>query len=295
MSDSKTNLEITASPGFTLWLAEQNVSLAVSSYQTGKLFFLGAKGDGRLSAFQRSFARCLGLCSDQAAQTIWMTTQYQNWRLVNMLAPGQTDGGFDRLYVPQCGFVTGDLDAHDIAVTHEGQVIFVNTRFSCLATNTDRASFRFLWKPPFITKVAPEDRCHLNGLAMVNGRPKYVTVCSRTDTAEGWRTHRVGGGCVLDVETGEAIVEGLSMPHSPRVYRERLWLLNSGEGDFGYVDLKTGRFQSVAFCSGYARLGDRWNISSTRENISRIAVGHTNASARDIGSMRIASHRLAKR
>jgi len=162
-----------------------------------------------------------------------MTTQFQNWRLENMLQPSQTDGDFDRLYVPQAGFVTGDVDAHDIAFDADSQVVFVNTLFSCLATNSDRANFRPLWRPPFISKLAAEDRCHLNGLAMRGGRPKYVTTCSRSDMADGWRDHRADGGCVIDVASGEVVVASLSMPHSPRFYRDRLWLLNSGQGDFG--------------------------------------------------------------
>jgi uncharacterized protein (TIGR03032 family) len=43
------------------------------------------------------------------------------------------------------------------------------------------------------------------------------------------------------------------MPHSPRVYRNKLWLLNSGTGHFGFVDLATGLFEKVAFCPGYLR------------------------------------------
>jgi uncharacterized protein (TIGR03032 family) len=58
---------------------------------------------------------------------------------------------------------------------------------------------------------------------------------------------------VIDVETNEIITSGLSMPHSPRVYRDRLWLLNSGTGHFGYIDRTTGKFEQVAFCPGYLR------------------------------------------
>jgi len=43
------------------------------------------------------------------------------------------------------------------------------------------------------------------------------------------------------------------MPHSPRWHRDRLWLHNSGTGEFGHVDMETGRFVPVAFCPGYLR------------------------------------------
>jgi uncharacterized protein (TIGR03032 family) len=43
------------------------------------------------------------------------------------------------------------------------------------------------------------------------------------------------------------------MPHSPRWHNNKLWLLNSGTGDFGYIDLDTGNFEAVCFCPGYMR------------------------------------------
>ena len=118
--------------------------------------------------------------------------------------------------------------------------MFVNTLFSCLATVSERYSFRPLWKPSFISKLAAEDRCHLNGLAMENGVPRYVTAVSASDVADGWREQRREGGVVIDVATNEIVLEGLSMPHSPRLYQGKLWLLDSGSGYFGYADLALG-------------------------------------------------------
>jgi uncharacterized protein (TIGR03032 family) len=150
-------------------------------------------------------------------------------------------------------YITGDLDGHDLAVTDTQQVVFVNTLFSCLATTSDRHSFIPLWQPSFISKLAAEDRCHLNGLAMRDGQPKYVTAVSTSDVADGWREKRRDGGCAIDVESNEVIVTGLSMPHSPRWYKDKLWLLNSGTGEFGYVDSLRGAFEPVTFCPGYLR------------------------------------------
>ena len=262
--------EALASRQFTSWLLEQRVSLAFTTYQTGKLFLIGLQPDGRLSVFERTFNRCLGLWGN--GQTLWMTSLYQLWRFENALEPGQVANGFDRVYVPQVGYVTGDLDIHDVAVDGEGRAIFVNTLFGCLATTSDRHSFTPLWKPPFLSKLAAEDRCHLNGLAMESGRPAYVTCVSQSDVADGWRERRRDGGCVIDVRTNETIVTGLSMPHSPRVYRDQLWLLDSGTGHFGRVDRSTVQFEPLTFCPGYMRglsfIGDYAVIgmSQCREN-----------------------------
>ncbi|HLQ43876.1 MAG TPA: TIGR03032 family protein, partial [Planctomycetaceae bacterium] len=259
-----------ASRQFTSCLAEQRVSLAFTTYQTGKLFLIGLQPDGRLSVFERTFNRCLGLWGD--GQTLWMTSLYQLWRFENALDAGQMANGYDRVYVPQVGYVTGDLDIHDVAVDADGRVVFVNTLFGCLATISDRHSFVPLWKPPFLSKLAAEDRCHLNGLALESGRAAYVTSVSQSDVADGWRERRRDGGCVIDVRTNETIVSGLSMPHSPRVSRDQLWLLNSGTGHFGRVERSTGQFEPLTFCPGYLRglsfIGDYAvvGLSQCREN-----------------------------
>jgi uncharacterized protein (TIGR03032 family) len=243
-------LEISASRQFTSWLASQNISLAFSTYQTGKLFLIGL-ASGKLSVFERTFERCMGLWT--SSDRLYMSSLYQLWRFENALEPGQLQNGYDRLYVPQVGYTTGDLDIHDIAVDNNGRVIFVNTLFSCLATVSESYSFIPLWQPPFISRLAAEDRCHLNGLAMENGEPRYVTAVSTSDVADGWRDRRHNGGCVIDVASNEIVVSGLSMPHSPRLYRDKLWLLNSGTGYFGTVDVKAGTFTPVTFCPGYLR------------------------------------------
>ncbi|MFN2169404.1 MAG: TIGR03032 family protein, partial [Anaerolineae bacterium] len=129
----------------------------------------------------------------------------------------------------------------------------VNTLFSCLATTSECYSFAPLWQPPFISRLAAEDRCHLNGLAMAGGAPRYVTAVSQSDVADGWRDQRADGGVLIDVPANEILLRGLSMPHSPRVYRDRVWLLNSGTGDFGYLDASSGRFEPLAFLPGYGR------------------------------------------
>ena len=251
---STPQLEIAGSRNFTSWLHEQRAGLAFTTYQTGKLFLLGLKPDGKLSVFERTFERCMGLCVGPDAQTLWMSSVYQLWRFENALPAGQrAPEGYDRLYVPQCAWTTGDVDAHDIALDRAGRPVFVNTLFSCVAAASETHSFRPLWQPPFITRLAAEDRCHLNGLALRDGVPAFVTAVSTTDVHEGWREHRQLGGVLVDVASGEIVLRGLSMPHSPRWHEGKLYVLNSGAGEFGTVELATGKFEPICFCPGYAR------------------------------------------
>jgi uncharacterized protein (TIGR03032 family) len=250
-SGDEPKLEIMGSRQFNSWLAESNLSLAFTTYQTGKVFLIGLQPEGRLSIFERTFNRCMGMCT--AGNTLYMSSLYQLWRFENALGEGQAYDSFDRVFVPVNGHTTGDLDIHDIAVDGDGRVVFVNTLFSCLSTIEAGSSFTPIWKPSHISKLAAEDRCHLNGLAMEEGKPRYVTAVAQTDVADGWRDKRRDGGCVIDVESHEVVAAGLSMPHSPRLYRDKLWVLNSGTGELGTIDTDKGTFESVTFCPGYLR------------------------------------------
>lgn len=244
---------LTTSRGFIGWLASTGGSLAFTTYQGGKVFFLGVKPDGKLAVFERSFPRCMGLAVTPDARTLLMATQVQLYRFDNILPEGGRQGDFDAVYAPHQTWITGDIDIHDVGIGSDGRPVFANTLFSCLATTAEGHSFRPIWRPPFVSALVPEDRCHLNGLAMEDGRAAYVTCVSRSDVSDGWRDRRTDGGVVVDVASGEIVGSGLSMPHSPRLYEGRLWLVNSGTGEFGWIDLADGRFTPVTFCPGYAR------------------------------------------
>lgn len=242
-------LQVSSSPHLVAWLQTQFVSLAFTTYQTNRLFLIGCNEQGRVAAHERLFDKPMGMYA--ANDSIYLSTRYQIWRFDNLLAPGEIYQQSDRLYIPRTAYTTGDLNVHDVVLDNAEKIIFVNTDFSCLATISNDYSFVPLWQPPFISKLVAEDRCHLNGLAMRDGQPAYVTACSSTDTAAGWRDHRVKGGVVIDVQTNDIIATGLSMPHSPRWYRGKLWLLNSGTGEFGYIE--AGQFVPVTFCPGFGR------------------------------------------
>lgn len=263
-------LQVQGSRHFLDWLAEMRVSLAFSTYQTGKVFLVGRKSDDGLAIFERTFNHCMGLWASADSRTLWLSSKFQVWRFEQAAAsvvpyraaltegedsgiPAWAERGYDVAYVPRVGYTTGDIDIHDIAVDSTGRVVFVSTLFGCLATLSERASFQPLWRPPFLSALVPEDRCHLNGLAMRDGRPAFVSAVADCDVADGWRDRRRDGGCIVEVTTGEIVAGGLSMPHSPRWRRDRLWVLNSGTGEFGSIDLAAGRFEPIAFCPGYLR------------------------------------------
>jgi uncharacterized protein (TIGR03032 family) len=247
----EARLEISASRNFVPWLKSQGASFAFTTYQASKIFLIGLQPNDRLSIYERTFDRCMGLWA--SPETLYITSVFQIWRFQNALAAGQSHQGYDRLYIPQVAWTTGDLDVHDLAVDRNGRVVFVNTLFSCLATVSDSHSFTPLWQPSFISKLAAEDRCHLNGLAMEDGVPRYVTAVAQSDAPDGWRDHRRDGGCIIDVTTGKILAEGLSMPHSPRLHEGRLWFLESGTGYLCTADRKTGKVERRTFCPGYLR------------------------------------------
>jgi len=254
LADGGEKFALTASRHFPAWLAETGGAIAFTTYRAGKLFLLGVRDDGRLSVFERTFPRAMGLCASADGRSLVLATRRSIQRFDNVLAPGEAaPGGHDSLYAPHAAWVTGDLDVHDVGFGADGRPVFVNTLFSCLAAVSDGHSFAPLWTPPFISRLAAEDRCHLNGMAMAGGEVRYATSVSRSDVADGWRDRRRDGGVAIDVAGGGIVVEGLSMPHSPRLHDGRLWLLDSGTGRFGFVDLAAGRFEPVAFCPGYAR------------------------------------------
>jgi uncharacterized protein (TIGR03032 family) len=244
--------QIAVSRGFAGWLARQRCSLAFTSYQTGQLFLVGLLPGRRVSFHQQNYVRAMGVHADP--QRLYVASLFQIWRLENVLAPHErANGEFDRLYVPRNAQTTGDVDAHELSVDRAGRVVFVNTKYSCLATLSLTHGFRPLWKPPFISRLAAEDRCHLNGLAMDEGLPAFVTAVSRSDMINGWRDRRHEGGVLIDVRTDRIVTDQLSMPHSPRVHGGQVWLLDSGRGMLARVDPETGRKEDVAFCPGFLR------------------------------------------
>ncbi len=257
-AQAAVDLGYSMSAGLVDRLRALDIGLALTSYQSGLFYLIGRNpARGGLNVHQTPVARPMGL-APAADGSLWLAAGLHIIRFVNVLDPDQRANQiFDACYVPRTVHVTGDLDAHDLGIDAAGRPVFVNTRFNCLARLSDRYSFEDVWRPPFISALVDEDRCHLNGMAMRDGAPGYVTAVSRSDTIDGWRDRRADGGVVIDVGTGEVVCDGLSMPHSPRLHQGRLWVLNSGAGELGYVDRPEaggkGSFEPVAFCPGFLR------------------------------------------
>jgi uncharacterized protein (TIGR03032 family) len=252
-----TEVRFHHSTGLPALLEEAGCALLVSTYQAGQVVAVGT-ASGELTFSFRRFDHAMGLAlgADRLAVAgkgqVWMLRDHSE------LAPAMAPAGVhDRCWLPRSSMVTGGIQCHEIAwgTTPSGEpdLWMVNTRFSCLAGLDTGYSFVPRWRPPFISRLAPEDRCHLNGLAMRDGSPAFVTVMASTDEAGGWRKQRNETGAVLDVETGEPVTSGLAMPHSPRWHDGQLFVLNSGMGRLERVDLATGGRDVVAVLPGYAR------------------------------------------
>jgi len=242
-------------PNFPTLLRQLGASLLVTTYQAGKLVLVRAEED-TINTHFRSFQAPMGLAlADGGARfAVGTTTQVWEYRnnpdVARRLEPA---GRHDACFLPRSSHFTGNVQIHEMAYGAGGQLWFVNTRFSCLATLDPESSFVPRWRPPFITDLEPSDRCHLNGLALVDGQPRYVTALGESNEMAGWRKNKARGGILMDVDSGAILCRGLSMPHSPRWYAGQMWVCESGSGTLGLVDANTGRYEAVAALPGFTR------------------------------------------
>jgi uncharacterized protein (TIGR03032 family) len=307
---------------FPALLEHLGASILVTTYQAGKLVILRADG-GMLNTHFRGFNVPMGLAVQ--GDRLAIGTALELWEYHNapaVAAKLEPAGKHDACFLPRGSVTTGDIQIHEMAwggrpkdeggrmedetelptssfIPHpssfssEPELWFVNTRFSCLCTSTRDLRYSFVprWRPPFIGAIAPEDRCHLNGLAMQGGQPRLVTALGTGDEPGGWRPHKRDGGVLIDVPSNEIITRGLSMPHSPRCHDGRLWVLNSGAGGCGVVDAHTGKYEDITalpgftrgldFCGRYAFIG----LSQVRESaiFSGIAIAERPLNERSCG------------
>ena len=217
------------------------------------------RADGQLvNTHFRVFDKPMGVAADREKIAVGTTYGIEEWHNVPAVAAKIPPlGCHDGCYLPRRKTITGDIDIHEMAWVDQ-ELWFINTRFSCLCTLDARYSFVPRWRPPFVTGYDLTDRCHLNGLGIRDNQPYYVTALGETDRPDGWRANKASGGILMDITTNEVIVRGLSMPHSPRGYRDRLWVLESGRGTLAQVDLATGTLTTVAEFPGFTRGIDFW-------------------------------------
>jgi uncharacterized protein (TIGR03032 family) len=240
---------------FPALLRHLGASLLVTTYQAGKLVMVRDEGD-RLNTHYRAFQSPMGLALADGGTKLAIGTTVQVWEFRDVPSVArrlEPAGRHDACFLPRQSHVTGNVLIHEMAYGSGGRLWFVNTRFSCLATLDAEASFTPRWRPSFVSELEPSDRCHLNGLGIVDGKPKYVTALGETNAMAGWRPNKARGGVLMDVDTGEVLCRGLSMPHSPRWHGGRLLVCESGSGTLGTVELSTGRYEAVAAVPGFTR------------------------------------------
>jgi uncharacterized protein (TIGR03032 family) len=271
-SDPSPPLRSVHTTSFADILQHYGISMLVTTYQAGKLVVLRADR-GILNTHFRGFPKPMGLAVQ--GNRLAIGTALEIWEFHNVPAVAaklEPAGKHDACFLPRSGHATGEVLIHEMAwaaslftrdmpversasavLLNEDQLWFINTRFSCLCTLDHLSSFVPQWRPPFITALAPEDRCHLNGLGLLDGQVRYVTALGETDTAGGWRANKKNGGILMEVPSGAILLRGLSMPHSPRWHLGQLWLLESGTGSIGTVDLSAGRYEPIAEVPGFTR------------------------------------------
>jgi uncharacterized protein (TIGR03032 family) len=254
-------------------LRQIGASLVASTYQAGRVIFL-RYDNGLLNTHFRCFDKPMGLAIAQnrlavgTAMEIWefhnipavcdRLNQSPSQDAPSALAPSAFSDKLtgaqhcDACFLPRIAHCTGDIQIHEMVWVGE-DLIFVNTLFSCLARRSQTFNFEPVWRPAFVKQLIPGDCCHLNGLAVRDGAVRYVTALGESDQPSGWRTNKKNGGLLIDVASNEIIAKGLSMPHSPRWYDDRLWCLQSGTGGFGLIDLQTGKYESVVELPGFTR------------------------------------------
>jgi uncharacterized protein (TIGR03032 family) len=248
------SVDCSVSASFHEWHGRSGGAIAFTTYQAQRLGFIGFDGQ-RVSPVFHQFPDPMGLAV--AGDLMAMATRselviFANARMLAPHYPKDAPGTHDALFLPRATYHTGKLRAHDVAFA-KNELCFVNTAFSCLAVPSALYNFEARWTPRFISKLVAEDRCHLNGLATVDGIPRFVTALGATDSPGGWRANKASGGVLLDVQSGECLLEGLSMPHSPRWHDGKLWVLNSGAGELCVVDVQQRTFTPVCAMPGFLR------------------------------------------
>lgn len=248
----------THSPNLPEILGRLNCSLALSTYQAGKVVIVSAIDGDRLIQLPRTFPKPMGIAADRSRLAIATLTEVIVFNNATRMAPNypRKPDTYDALFLPRAAYFTGEVDIHDLHWAGD-DLLAVNTRFSCLCNIDHRFSFTPVWKPFFIPRISPHDQCHLNGVAFENDQPKFVTALGATSEPEGWRQGRAAGGVVVEVPTNSLVAEGLAMPHSPRIYDGKLYALESAAGNLVCIDAANGKKDVVLSLNGFARGMDR--------------------------------------
>ena len=271
----------TYSPHVPEILQKLNCTIAITTYQAGKLVLISANDENTLVQLPRTFDKPMGIAEDKANDKIAIACKDEIIVLANSkdlakyypISPGK----YDALYMPRVTYHTGALDIHDLNFGENNELYAVNTLFSCIVKINDDYNFTPYWKPNFIDSIGSEDRCHLNGMAMLNGKPKYATAFNKGNTFQSWRENVTKTGIIIDIETNEIILENLGMPHSPRIYNGHLYTLLSATGELIKVNPENHSYEVILKIDGFVRGMDLHKdylfigLSKLRKNSSTFA------------------------
>ena len=275
-----------ATDNFAKILEALNISLAVTSYQSRRLILIRSDGEN-IDTNLKEFGRPMGIYADENRITLGTYNQVVEFKRSDAILEDIKQGSLDKtenfsrkvlekdneameelrqhrtkeiadikkadsLYLHRASITTGMINIHDIGWGDEGLWV-VNSTFSCLSTLSPDSSFIARWKPKFISELVPEDRCHLNGMAMLNGKPKYVTTFNMEDSRDSWSKGRIDYGTLIDVDSHEILMEGMIMPHSPKVYKDEVYVCESGLGVVWKYNPKTKEKTRVVKLQGFTR------------------------------------------
>lgn len=265
----------THSPNLPELLLQLNCTIVISTYQAGKVIFISAPTEDRLVQLPRTFDRVMGIALDQNKLALAAKDEIIVLANDSRLAPKypKKPGTYDALFAPRLTYYTGQIDIHDLNWIGQ-DLIGVNTSFSCLIKASSEYSWEPIWKPPFIDSMVSEDRCHLNGMAVVDGEPKYVTALGKGNTFKSWKKDIPSGGILMNCKSDEILIDDLPMPHSPRWFDQSLYLLLSATGEIIKVDVESGEYEIIkklnGFVRGLAKHGDYLfiGLSKLRSNSS---------------------------
>ncbi|MBE6426432.1 MAG: TIGR03032 family protein [Thermoguttaceae bacterium] len=280
VSGSPSMVRCEATDGFKQWMANYGGSIVFTTRRSGKLCLLG--WDGRLvTLLQRQMDLPMGVKVFRDQILVSTRSELMQFADAPLLAHDynmKLRGEYDACYLPRASWFVGELGTGDI-LRDKDDLLFVNPRFSCVARPSFKYNFEPVWKPAFISELAPEDRCFLSGAASVEGQLAYVTAYSASNEPFGWRKAAMTDGVLIDARKNEIILEGLMRPHSPTWYKECLWFLNSGRGQLcvmhpGTCERKTvsylpGIARGLAFWGNYAIVGLS-SVTPNAENYSQI-------------------------
>jgi uncharacterized protein (TIGR03032 family) len=244
-------IEVTTRGHFVALLDRLGLSLALTA-RPNRIVFLGAV-DRELTVHAPMISRPMGLAANPkrlAVASVRSIIVFANAPRLAAQHPGKP-GFYDAFFVPRIMHFTGECLMHDMVFSGNA-VIGANTKYSCVCRVDGSFSFTPLWKPPFITELRPQDRCHLNGFAGQDGRLRYVTALAATDTEGGWRGQSDFSGVLIDVEENKVLRSDLCMPHSPRLVGDELYLLNAGKGEVLRVDRVSGESTLLTTLPGFA-------------------------------------------